>query len=702
MSSSLWPSAVSSLDDSLALYRESLGKLKAATPVDVNEVIEQLELVTEFAADLRALIATEIPGASWKNRAELDALIEEEIRRSAEAEELEERRSRLLALASELERGSIVHRRAIRVEELNQLREQAVGDLRSRAEMDGAPGCLPGPEAREWVAWACGLQEPGDAESLQTLREGFAHLDEFVANLEPNMWVPGKGPSPELPRAPKKPAIKKPQKQARVEPTRVEPARVEPIRVEPPRVEPTRVEPARVEAARVEPPPRLEPNRVEAARVEPNGFDESVVSTGPILIKLRAPRFSRGRNGQRVSPAPDQPSQSALQVEAPTPDTVFPTRTDTGTPQTQAPENGRAASATPAIAKVLVEPPATIEPPRPVSPSSLDAQPRVVQPVTVEALRATFAAAVAKTEADHHPHHILGDGVGETNVLPATAKPEGEAFVAKAMRASQKFIADVRDRIEELDLRQKQILVGAVALVLILAVVGTTLLWRLHRKHVRMAEAQAIERKLAEAAENAENKAYDQSTKSIDSDLHSVSPPTKNDKDTKSKDQNAAAKPAPPEQERQAAIEVPRNAPVAKRDDRKVDDVTPKSLTEVAGGLPVPNNVNNIVNNMPVAQPKIATPPPEKPKVLTPVILVHEVPPEYPLQARVSGIHGTVVLQAVIAKNGTVKSVHALSGPPLLIESALEAVRQWHYKPSTLDGKAVEADTQISVSFKGQ
>ena len=357
MSSSLWPSAVSSLDDSLALYRESLGKLKAATPVDVNEVIEQLELVTEFAADLRSLIATEIPGASWKNRAELDALVDEEIRKSAEAEELEERRSLLLALASELERGSIVHRRAIRVEELNQLRGQAVSDLRSRAAMDGLPNRLPGPEAREWVAWACGLQEPGDAESLQTLREGFAHLDEFIANLEPNMWVPGKGPSPEIPRAPKKPAIKKPQKQARVEPTRAETPRVEPPRVESPRVEPTRIDPPRVEPPRTEPTrveaARAEASRAEAAKVEPNGFDESVLSTGPILIKLRAPRFSRGRNGQRVSPSQDQPSQSALQVETPTSDTVFPTRTDTGAPQTQAPENGRAASAAPAVAKAL-------------------------------------------------------------------------------------------------------------------------------------------------------------------------------------------------------------------------------------------------------------------------------------------------------------------------------------------------------------
>ena len=48
---------------------------------------------------------------------------------------------------------------------------------------------LPGPEPDEWLEWACGLQEPDDTESLQTLRREFARLDDFVANLEPNMWV---------------------------------------------------------------------------------------------------------------------------------------------------------------------------------------------------------------------------------------------------------------------------------------------------------------------------------------------------------------------------------------------------------------------------------------------------------------------------------------------------------------------------------
>jgi len=204
--SSAWPSALAalaSLDDSLALYRESLRKLHAAESVDIAEVIEQFEMAAESARNLRALISSGRPEASWQNRQELDALIEEEIRKSLEARDLEQRRFRLLALATELERGSIARRRAQRANQLNQLREQAVSELRSTAAAGGAPQVLPGPEADEWIAWACGLQEPEDAESLQNLREGFPHLDEFVANLDSSVWIPvGSGTSETVAKPP--------------------------------------------------------------------------------------------------------------------------------------------------------------------------------------------------------------------------------------------------------------------------------------------------------------------------------------------------------------------------------------------------------------------------------------------------------------------------------------------------------------------
>ena len=117
-----------------------------------------------------------------------DALIEK-IQKRVEARRLEQLRSRLVALAAELERGGILHRRALRVTELNQLRDQAIDELRCQARLEGTPQTLPGPEADEWIEWACGLKEPENAECLQTLRNGFAHLDDFVANLESEMWV---------------------------------------------------------------------------------------------------------------------------------------------------------------------------------------------------------------------------------------------------------------------------------------------------------------------------------------------------------------------------------------------------------------------------------------------------------------------------------------------------------------------------------
>jgi len=184
----LWPSTIASLDDSLTLLSESLEKLKAAKPVNITEVIEQLKTAAEAARNLRALVSAEMPEATWQDRAELDVLIAE-IQKRIEARHIEELRARLLALAAELERGTITHRRAVRVTQLNQLRDAAAKELRAQAAAPGKPQVLPGPEPYEWLDWACALQEPDDTESLQALRREFAHLDEFVANLEPNMWV---------------------------------------------------------------------------------------------------------------------------------------------------------------------------------------------------------------------------------------------------------------------------------------------------------------------------------------------------------------------------------------------------------------------------------------------------------------------------------------------------------------------------------
>jgi len=79
--------------------------------------------------------------------------------------------------------------------------------------------------------------------------------------------------------------------------------------------------------------------------------------------------------------------------------------------------------------------------------------------------------------------------------------------------------------------------------------------------------------------------------------------------------------------------------------------------------------------------------------------VTHQVPPVYPAAAKAAHISGTVVLHCVIGKDGTIMQLTYVSGPPLLLQAAMDAVRQWTYKPTLLNGKAVEVDTTVSVVF---
>ena len=80
-------------------------------------------------------------------------------------------------------------------------------------------------------------------------------------------------------------------------------------------------------------------------------------------------------------------------------------------------------------------------------------------------------------------------------------------------------------------------------------------------------------------------------------------------------------------------------------------------------------------------------------------LLVHQVKPSYPPLARQARIQGTVVLQAVIGKDGNIQGLKVVSGHPMLAPAALEAVKQWKYKPYFLNGEPVEVDTTINVNF---
>ncbi|HKI26158.1 MAG TPA: TonB family protein [Candidatus Sulfotelmatobacter sp.] len=138
------------------------------------------------------------------------------------------------------------------------------------------------------------------------------------------------------------------------------------------------------------------------------------------------------------------------------------------------------------------------------------------------------------------------------------------------------------------------------------------------------------------------------------------------------------------------------------------DEAPPQMATAgVVGGVPggIPGGqmggvIGGIISSTPVAVPKIATP--QRVRVSSGVsqgLLVRRVNPTYPPLARQARIQGVVVLQAQISKSGDIENLQLISGHPMLAPAAIEAVKQWKYKPYLLNGEPVEVDTQVQVNF---
>jgi len=138
----------------------------------------------------------------------------------------------------------------------------------------------------------------------------------------------------------------------------------------------------------------------------------------------------------------------------------------------------------------------------------------------------------------------------------------------------------------------------------------------------------------------------------------------------------------------------------------------------VVGGVPggVPGGVGGgviggIIGSVPTAAPPPPPPPKvEAPKPVTPqrirvggnvqaALAIRAPKPAYPPLAKQARIQGVVKLNAIIGKDGAIQDLKAVSGHPLLVPAALEAVRQWLYKPTLLNGEPVEVVTVIDVNF---
>ena len=112
----------------------------------------------------------------------------------------------------------------------------------------------------------------------------------------------------------------------------------------------------------------------------------------------------------------------------------------------------------------------------------------------------------------------------------------------------------------------------------------------------------------------------------------------------------------------------------------------------------------NATPTLPVALPRPSAPSTASPKTggqLKQATPIFSKAPDYPLVAKQAHVQGVVVVAAIVGVDGKVKSASAVSGPPLLQKAAVDAVRQWVYKPTTLNGSPVESETRVEVRFTG-
>ena len=115
------------------------------------------------------------------------------------------------------------------------------------------------------------------------------------------------------------------------------------------------------------------------------------------------------------------------------------------------------------------------------------------------------------------------------------------------------------------------------------------------------------------------------------------------------------------------------------------------------------NSGDKALSGIMSAAPSVRTPVLKTVKVSQGVsqgLVLKRVSPDYPAQARQLRIEGTVQLEATISKDGNVTNLKVVSGHPILARAAVDAVKQWKYRPYLLNGSAVEIDTQIAVNFK--
>jgi TonB family protein len=140
--------------------------------------------------------------------------------------------------------------------------------------------------------------------------------------------------------------------------------------------------------------------------------------------------------------------------------------------------------------------------------------------------------------------------------------------------------------------------------------------------------------------------------------------------------------------------------PIARTHDGPAPTGYPNFMIDIPGSGPSTGPLNLID---PRAQPTPPDQPPQKRRIhessIDPAMLTRRVEPIYPSIPKQLHRSGKVELRAIIGIDGGIQSLEVVSGDPLFVDSALQAVRQWHYKPTYLNNQAVEIDTYITVIY---
>jgi protein TonB len=180
----------------------------------------------------------------------------------------------------------------------------------------------------------------------------------------------------------------------------------------------------------------------------------------------------------------------------------------------------------------------------------------------------------------------------------------------------------------------------------------------------------------------------------------------------------AAAAPAPKIIKRVSAEDIMRAPTVIPKNIVQIKDEPEQApnagAVGVVGGVPggVPGGqmggvIGGVIGGVLSAA---APPPPPPPKAAAPkrirvggqvesAKLIFQPKPDYPPLAKMARIQGTVRLEAIISKDGTIQDLKVLNGHPLLVKAALEAVQRWRYQPTLLNGEPCEVVTEIDVNF---